>query len=340
MKKLTKNKAKSFKGSEKIICVTGGSGFIGRKLVEGLVTREWRIRVLSRGKGNQFPNNVEIFSGDLTDPEMCSESFLKDCDILFHCAGETKNEERMSLLHILGTQKLIASIQQEISHSKKIVHWIQLSSCGAYGPPPKSDIQVLREIVETSETAPVNEYENSKTRSDELVVAASADNFFYTILRPSNVVGASMKHNSMHTLIKIVNSGYFFFVGKKDAVATYVHVDDVVNAMMLIASNPKSKNEIFNISSDCSWVALITKMSSTLNVETLPFRIPYKFIWALLSLLRLFFGRFIHIPQLSTFALRTTYPTRKIESHLGFEFTKPLPLSIENLIEEIGMSKK
>ena len=334
MNKFIKSKLNSFKGSEKIICVTGGNGFIGRKLVEELATRELRIRVLTREVGNQFPNNVKTFIGDLTDSKYCLESFLKDCDILFHCAGETKNEAKMRLLHIVGTQKLIASVQQEISHSKKMMHWIQLSTCGAYGPPPKNDEQVFREIVETSATAPVNEYERTKTRSDELVVAASANNFCYTILRPSNVVGASMKHNSFHTLIKIVNSGYFFFIGRKDAVSTYVHIDDVVNAMMLIAINPKSRNETFNISSDCSWVALVNKISSTLNVKTLPFRIPYNFISTLLSLLNFFIGKFIHVPQLSTFALRTTYSTRKIESHLGFEFTKRLPQSIENLIQK------
>ena len=334
MDQLIKNKSNSFKGSEKIICVTGGNGFIGRKLVEELATREWCIRVLIREGGNQFPNNVKIFIGDLTDSKYCMKSFLKDCDILFHCAGNTKNDAKMSLLHIFGTQRLIASVQQEISHSKKMMHWIQLSSCGVYGPPPKDDVQVFREIVETSKTAPVNEYERTKIRSDELVVAASANTFFYTILRPSNVIGASMKHGSFHTLTKFVNSGYFFFIGRRDAVSTYVHVDDVVKAMMLIAINPKSRNETFNISSDCSWVELVNKISSTLNSKTLPFRIPYNFISPLMSLLNFFIGRFIHVPQLSTFALRTTYPTRKIESHLGFEFTKRLPQSIEDLIQK------
>jgi nucleoside-diphosphate-sugar epimerase len=326
-------------GTKKILCVTGGSGFIGRKLVEQLATKEWSIKVLTRSAFNQFPNKVDVFIGDLTDAKICLDNFLKDCDIFLHCAAETKNEEKMSLLHITGTQKLLVSIQQEMMRSQKIVHWIQLSSCGAYGQ-PKNDVQVIREITETSETFPTNEYERTKTKSDELVVAAANNNFFYTILRPSNVIGASMKHNSFHTLIKIVNSGYFFFIGRKDAIATYVHVDDVVNAIELIAINPKSRNNTFNISSDCSWVELISKISSTLKVKILAFRVPYNLISPFLSLLNFFIGKFIRVPRLTTFVLRTSYPTQKIESVLGFSFTNRLPHSIENLIHEIEVSKK
>ena len=321
--------------SKKIICVTGGNGFVGKKLVEQLATKNWNIKVLTRSAGNQFPNNVDIFIGDLTDEKICLKSFLKDCDILFHCAGEIKDEKKMSLLHINGTQKMLKSIQQEMIRSKKIVHWIQLSSCGAYGPPPKNDLQIIREITETSQTFPANEYERTKNKSDELIKLTAKNNFFYTILRPSNVIGASMKQNSFHTLIKIINSGYFVFIGRKDAIATYVHIDDVVNAMMLIAINPKSRNETFNISSDCSWVELINKISSTLNVKILPFRIPYNLIFAFLSLLNFFIGKFIRVPRLSTFVLRTSYPTQKIESILGFRFTNKLPHSIKNLIHKI-----
>ena len=327
--------ADKFNLNEKIICVTGGNGFIGKKLIEELSKINCRIKILTRKKDSKFDNNVEIFIGDLTDPNISLDEFIEGCDVLFHCAGEINNEAQMSSLHINGTQKLINSVRNESALSKKTLHWVQLSSCGAYGPPPNNNIQIKREITESSNTNPINEYEKTKTKSDELVIASSVDNFSYTILRPSNVIGSSMTNQSIRKLIKLVNTGHFFFIGKKDAIATYIHVDDVVNAMIHIASNSKSRNEIFNLSNDCSWEDLIIHISSILNVKILPLRVPYKLIQIPLYIFKLILGRFIHIPQFATFAFRTNYSTQKIESYLNFKFTKPMPNSIDDLIQEM-----
>ena len=321
-----------FNFNQKIICVTGSNGFIGKKLVEQLSKIGCRIKILTRKEDGQFPNNVEIFVGDLTDSDLSLTKFIEGCDILFHCAGEINNEALKSILHIDGTQKLINSVLNESTLSKKMLHWVHLSSCGAYGPPP--NIQTRRVITEASDTNPKNEYEKTKTKSDELVIASSVNHFSYTILRPSNVIGASMTNQSIRKLIKLVKSGLFFFIGKKDAIASYIHVDDVVNAMMLIASNSKSRNEVFNLSNDCSWEDLIFQISSRLNVKILPLRLPYKFIQIPLYILKLIIGRFIHIPQFGIFAFRTSYPTKKIEAYLNFKFSRPMPCSIEDLIKD------
>ena len=317
---------------EKIICVTGGNGFIGKRLIEELTKIGCSVRALTRKKNTKFPKNVDVFIGDLTDKNLSLKKFIEDCDILYHCAGEINHEAKMGLLHINGTQKLIEVVENESKSTQKKIHWIQLSSCGAYGPPNDSNIQIKRLITETSNPNPANEYEKTKTKADEMVMKSSANNFSYTILRPSNVIGPSMTNQSVRKLIKLVNSGYFFFIGKKDAICTYVHVDDVVKAMIFISYNLKSRNEIFNISNDCSWEVLIIKISSLLRVKIIPIRIPYKFIQIPFYLTKLIFGRFVKIPKLDTFAYRTSYSTKKIECFLNFKFTKPMPHSIEDLI--------
>ena len=316
---------------EMIICVTGGNGFIGKKLIEELLKIGCHVRVLTRKKNAKFLGGVEIFIGDLTNPDVSLKGFLKGCDILFHCAGEINNEAQMHLLHINGTQKLINSLHDEFFLSKKMAHWIQLSSCGSYGP-PLNNPEIRRVITESSKTNPINEYEKTKTKSDELVIASSVNKFTYTILRPSNVIGSSMKNQSVRNLLKLVNTGCFFFIGKKDAIATYIHLDDVVNALLLIAKNKKSRNEIFNLSNDCSWESLLLEMAALLNVKILPLRIPYTLIKAPLRLLKLIAGNLVHIPRIDIFAFRTTYSTNKIEAHLSFKFTKPMPKSIDDLI--------
>lgn len=319
---------------KKVICVTGGNGFIGKKLIEEFSKIGCRVRTITRKKNTIFPRNVDVFVGDLTDVNLSLKKFIQDCDILYHCAGEINFEKQMSLLHINGTQKLIQAVENEIKSTQKKIHWIQLSSCGAYGPPKNNDVEIKRIITESSETNPANEYERTKTKSDEMLIESSNNNFEYTILRPSNVIGPSMTNQSVHKLIKLVNSGYFFFIGKKDATCTYVHVDDVVKAMIIISCNPNSKNEIFNISYDCNWEALLKKISYLLNVKMLPIRIPFQLIRLPIKLIKLIFGMFINIPRLDPFVYRTEYSTKKIESILNFKFSKPMPDSIEDLVKK------
>lgn len=319
---------------KKIVCVTGGNGFIGKKLIEKLSKIGCYVRVLTRKKNAIFPSNIEVFIGDLTDAGLSLKKFIKDCDILYHCAGEINHEERMSLLHINGTKKLIQAVENEFKSTQKKLHWIQLSSCGAYGPPINNDIQIKRVISETSETNPFNEYERTKTKSDELLMASSISTFDYTILRPSNVIGPSMTNQSVYKLIKLVNSGYFFFIGKKDAICTYIHVNDVVKALITIACNSNSRNEIFNISYDCTWEDLLNKISYLLNAKILPIRIPFPFIQISFKLIKLIFGKFFNIPRLDPLAYRTRYPAKKIESYLNFKFSKPMPNAIEELIKQ------
>ena len=98
-----------FKG--KIVCVTGANGFIGKKLVEELIKTECTVRILTRKKQIKFHNNVEVFTGDLTDGNFSIKEFIKNCDILYNCAGEINNETLMRPLHVDGTQKLIEAIK-------------------------------------------------------------------------------------------------------------------------------------------------------------------------------------------------------------------------------------
>lgn len=71
--------------------VTGGTGFLGESLVERLLDKGCVIRVMSRNEGKlitlkqKFPN-VEIYSGDISDPFEVKQA-MKDIDGVFHLAA-------------------------------------------------------------------------------------------------------------------------------------------------------------------------------------------------------------------------------------------------------------
>ena len=320
--------------SKKLSVLLGGGGFVGSKLVDELLKFGCKVRVLTRKNFIKDGSDIEVFTGDLSRSDLLLNDFIIDCDILFHCAGEMKNQTLMRPVHVEGTRRLINIARKEVERSNKKMHWIQLSSCGAYGPPPEKQIENKRIITELSASNPSNEYEITKTESDNLVInSCYNDMITYTILRPSNIIGPSMNNKSIFSLIKFVKSGLCFYIGKKDATATFVHIEDVVRSLLYIATNPKGRNEIFNLSCDCSWESLMVEIAGILKVKIIPLRLPYRLMYPLLKFMNLIFRRLFRVPLFTSFFYRTHYPTSKIENCLDFKFVKPLPWSIIDVID-------
>jgi len=179
-----------------VIAITGGTGFVGKQLVNHHIQLGHQVRLLSR-KSSLKEENAKFFIGDLSDPNVDLSSFLHSVDILYHCAGEINNEHLMQELHVNGTQRLIEAAKGRIEK------WVQLSSVGAYG------ICRAGTISESSIEKPFKIYEHSKAESDRLVKQSGIP---HVILRPSNVFGNNMPNQSLRGLIRTISSGIFFFI--------------------------------------------------------------------------------------------------------------------------------
>lgn len=300
------------------LCVTGGSGFIGKALVERLSSTESCIRLLSR-RDILNVGCLEYFHGDLSDPKTSFDAFLAGVDVIYHCAGEIVAIDAMRPLHVDGTTRLLNAALDEIKRRNKPIHWVQLSSVGAYGS-PEGYVGNCRAIDESSEVRPCGEYEVTKTLSDELVIQAAKNNslFTFTILRPSNVIGKNMTNQSLRSLIGAVRNRHFFYVGGKSAVANYIHVDDVVSALMLCGSDVRAKGEIFNLSNDCLLRDLIRSIETSLNLRFTKLCVPEIPLRILISII----SNFVNIPltsnRIDALVNKTYYPIGRISRVLGF----------------------
>ena len=76
----------------KLIGITGGTGYLGVSFLERFNDISCRLRLLVRGQENFGVSNAkcqfEMIEGDIRDQKSV-EPFLKDVDILFHFAGQT-----------------------------------------------------------------------------------------------------------------------------------------------------------------------------------------------------------------------------------------------------------
>lgn len=315
------------------IHITGANGFIGRRLVAALLQQGHALRVLTRKSPGAFPPAVEVVAGDLTSADCPLEHFVRDCDVLIHCAGEIRDVGAMRSLHVEGTRKLIQAVVEESRRAGKIIHWVQLSSVGAYGPAPgKPDAD--RIVTEETPPRPVNEYELTKTISDDLVVKASADGqFTHSILRPSNVIGLQASDRFFPRLIKLIRRNQFFYIGRTGAIAAYIHVDDVVAALIALATSQRAKGHIYNLSFDCKLEEIVNHIAVRLGTQAPQIRVPAPLIQLPIRAFNAIFGKWVRLPSFNALTLRTRYPTTKIETELGFSFSKPLPQAIDELIE-------
>lgn len=301
-----------------IVAITGGSGFIGRKLVARHLVQGHEVRVLSRRKAVE--RGAQLYSGDLTTPDSL-RSFVDGADILYHCAGEIRDEARMHAVHVAGTQHLIDAA------SGRIGRWIQLSSVGAYGR--------QREGVVTEQTAshPLGTYEVSKVLSDELVIAASHGGAFeHAVLRPSNVYGAEMSNQSLFGLINMIRRGRFFFIGAPGASANYIHVDNVVEALMLCGTKPEANSRLFNLSDHRTLEAFVAVIADALGRPAPRFRLPEWFVRIPAGLLGGIPGFPLTGARVDALTGHATYSCEKIEQELGYAHRVSMEEGLKELV--------
>jgi nucleoside-diphosphate-sugar epimerase len=262
--------------------------------------------------------NIETVTGDLTSEACPVECLLNNCEVIFHCAGEIRDLAAMKPLHLDGTKLLLRAALKEAAQKRRSIHWVQLSSVGAYGGTPRYSKED-RIVTEETPPEPIGVYEVTKTQSDEMLVEAAKTGLLsYSIVRPSNVIGPGMPNQSLRSLAAMIHRRLFFYIGRPGAVATYVHVDDVVEVLRLCATDARAKGEIFNISNDCLLEETVQGIALAVGVPPPQLRIPE---WLVRSIVCVA-SKVIRIPltqqRINAMVQRTRYPYHKVERELGF----------------------
>ncbi len=322
----------------KKVLVTGANGFIGRKLVEALDREDAHIRILARSQAGSPTPRAEVIIADLTSEGNPLEDCLRDIEVVFNCAGELHDPQQMYKLHVGGTERLLVAARSETVRTGKPIHWVQAGSVGSYGPPCCGSTEVV--VTETSPTDPLGPYEKSKTLADDIVVRLAQDGLItFSIVRIANVFGLEMTNRSLFGLIRSLHERLFFFVGPPGASANYIHVDNVIGGLLLAASNPLARGNIYNLSDSCTMEHLVGVISAELGCAHPKIRLPYK-IALMISGLSKIIPRFPLTPtRVSALANRTRYPIDKIASELGYSYSSPLDEGLRELVQAYKVSR-
>ena len=147
----------------------------------------------------------------------------------------------------------------------------------------------------------------------------------FVILRPSNVFGIDMPNQSLRGLLRTIQKGLFFYIGKENkSLVNYVHIADVVEALICCGSDDKALGEVFNLSQSETVEKMITSFASGIGSDKKILRFPEIVVRVLVSV----FGKIPKFPLTSSrvdaLTGRCVYESIKVQKILGFKYSMTL----------------
>ncbi len=259
--------------------VTGGAGFIGSHIVEALVRRGDRVRVLDnlctghRENLAAFGKDVEFIEGDVSDPTVTAEA-VKGVDCVFHeaaLASVPRSVERPMNTHqacVTGTLNLLD--QSRRAGVRRVVY---AASSSAYGDQPYSSKR------ENDLPAPRSPYAAAKL-AGELYCQA----FFHTYgletvcIRYFNVFGPRQDPNSPYSAViplfitAMLSGRRPLIYGDGHQSRDFTFVENVVRGNLLAADAEGVAGLMFNVATGRSvtLLNLLAALNKSLGMNVEP----------------------------------------------------------------------
>ncbi len=255
---------------EKIL-VIGGTGFLGRKVVDYLIKESYGVSILSRG-ANKQNKKFNSHNCDITRGRITLEKAIEVSDVVIHCAGKVsynpKDADILQRLHVDGTVNIVDSC---IKKNKKLIY---TSSTAILGISNNQNGGVEEQLPQIEEIKSIRSaYFTTKYIAEEIVKESGLDAI---ILRPSSLIGPGK--TSTTKLLGFLKRG---FEPCFNGGASFVYVDEVARAYIqalkrITSPNRKIPNEveIYNLGGhNLTFNQLIKEAKKTLGTQKI-IRIP------------------------------------------------------------------
>lgn len=237
--------------------VTGGAGFLGSNLVTTILQRKLgSVTVFDNfltGKREYLQTwlgspDLAIIAADVGDFGIIVDA-IRDHDVVFHLAANSDIARAAvgPLVDFDNGTKLTQTLLEGM-RTTGVRRVIFSSGSGVYGDvPPKPIPEDYTPMI------PISTYGASKLASEALISAyCHMFDLTGTVFRFANVVGPHMTHGVTHDFTRRLraDTSRLQIMGDGNQSKPYIHVDDVVAAMLLIVSRQTSGYKYYNVGSE------------------------------------------------------------------------------------------
>ncbi len=214
--------------------VTGGTGFIGKRLINAV---HGEIRVLSRTR----QSNYETIICDLQS-RVIPDDALDGIDTVFHLAGFAHDIRDASKIADLYYKINVSATVQLANLAVKsgVKRFVFVSSVKAGGNPPPGTC-----ANETDQRNTEDVYGKTKREAElKLLEIGKESGMHVSIVRPSLVYGPNVKGN-LQLMLSGIKAGWFPPLPETGNRRSMIHVDDLVQAILLVSEDKRANGEIF-----------------------------------------------------------------------------------------------
>ena len=248
--------------AERTAFVTGGSGFVGGRLIRRLVADGWRVRALARSERSAAAvagAGAEAAPGELEDVDAMSAG-AEGCEVAFHAAAfveEWGSREDFERGNVGGTRNALEAARR--AGVRRFVH-VGTEAAILAGEP-------LHDVDETAPLRPDSkaDYASTKARAEELV--RDADGVEGVVIRPRLVWGPG-DTTILPGLVAAVRARRFAWIGGGRHLTSTTHVDNAVHGLVLGAERGRPGEAYFVTDGEpVEFRAFVTELLATQGVE-------------------------------------------------------------------------
>ena len=240
----------------KNILVTGGAGFIGSHVAEGLLKRGYNVTVLddlSGGFVDNIVDGIRFVQGSINDVDLINRLFDEErYTYVYHLAAYAAEGLSHFIKQFNYTNNLIGSVNLiNAAINYEVRCFVFTSSIAVYGASPELP------MTEKTPPHPEDPYGIAKLAVEqELQVCKSMFDLNYIIFRPHNVYGERQNIGDKYRNVvgifmnQILQGKPMSVFGDGSQTRAFSYIGDLTPILAEAVDNPAAYNQVFNVGAD------------------------------------------------------------------------------------------